>query len=73
MQESGPKRITLVILLFSAIAGIGFWYLTYEGAKTVTRKVAHKIDHLPHGPLPSRAVIPAEPIAPPATGNSAPH
>jgi hypothetical protein len=50
-------RVTVVVLLLSILLGAGLWLAIGYGALRVSKKVAAKIDHLPHGPRPEPAKI----------------
>lgn len=50
-------RVAVVALLVSGLVGAGLWLAVGYGALRVSRKVAAKIDHLPHGPRPQPAHI----------------
>lgn len=50
-------RMTVVALLLSILVGLGIWFAIGYGALRVSKKVAAKIDHLPHGPRPEPAKI----------------
>jgi len=50
-------RLSVVALLLSILVGAGLWFAIGYGALRVSKTVAAKIDHLPHGPRPEPAKI----------------
>ena len=50
-------RISVLALLLSILVGAGLWFVIGYGALRVSKKVAAKIEHLPHGPRPEPAKI----------------
>ena len=50
-------RISVLALLLSILVGAGLWFAIGYGALRVSKKVAAKIEHLPHGPRPEPAKI----------------
>jgi hypothetical protein len=50
-------RMTVVALLLSILVGAGLWLAIGYGALRVSKKVAAKIEQVPHGPRPQPAKI----------------
>lgn len=50
-------RVTVIILLVATVAGAGIWLAIGYGAIRVSKTVATRIDHLPHGPRPGPAKL----------------
>ena len=57
MLRPTVRRVAVVALLASILAGAGLWIAIGYGALRVSKKVAATIDHLPHGPRPKPANI----------------